>query len=211
MRFGRARSFPTVIAALLLLAGCGGSGSSGFDGAIKTEPEAIERAKSEGSCVEFKGTTYCGSGAPVTIGDDSAVVDFAEASDPLPCPQLPGDPGCTATVGFDPSGFPETTVFLGAWAESERGPWTLSNVDQTAPGSGGEDEDDDVVVVLPDAGGGEPSPLVIGVLIYLDGSLPADSPAVSLRLRGFKPDIVYVSSVVEVSPSSPGEPGATVR
>jgi hypothetical protein len=211
MRFGRAEQFRAGIAVLLLLAGCGGSGSSGFDGAIKTEPQAIERAKSEGICVEFKSTIYCGPGAPVTIGDDSAVVDFAEASDPLPCPQLPGDPGCTATVGFDPSGFPETAVFLGAWAESERGPWTLSDVDQSAPGSGGEDEDDDVVVVLPDAGGGEPSPLLIGVLVYLSGALPSDSPAVALRLRAFKPDIVYVSAEVEVSPSSSGEPGGALR
>jgi hypothetical protein len=61
-------------------------------------------------------------------------------------------------------------------------------------------------VVRPDAGGGEPSPLVIGVLVYLEGTTPSDSPAVALRLRGFEPDVVYVSSEVEVAPSSPGTP-----
>jgi hypothetical protein len=201
MNFARAGKSTIVVAGLLFFAACGGSGSSGFDGAITSEPEAIEQATSQGICVEFKGTTYCGSGAPVVIDGDSAAVDFDESSDPLPCPQLPGDPGCTTTVGFEPSGFPDTAVFLGAWAESERGPWTLSSVDTTVPGSGGEgDQDDDVVVVLPDAGEGEPSPLVIAVLVYLE-PLPDDSPAVSLRLRGFEPDIVYVSSEVEVAPS----------
>ena len=200
MSFGASQIITATLAALLA-AGCGGSGSSGFDGAVTSEPEAIEKAVAEGSCVEFKGTAYCASGAPVMVGDDSAVVDFDEASDPLPCPQLPGDPGCTATVGFDPSGFPDTAVFRGAWAEGRRGPWTLSSVDQTVPGSGGDEQDDDVVVVLPDAGGGEPSPLVIAVLVYLDGDVPADAPAVALRLRGFSPDVVYVSSDVEVAPT----------
>ncbi len=200
MNFARVRKSLIAIAALVVAA-CGGSGSSGFDGAIKSEPEAIEKATTEGTCVDFKDTTYCASGAPVLIGDDSAAVDFDESSGPLPCPQLPGDPGCTTTVGFEPSGFPEAAVLLGAWAESERGPWTLSSVDSTVPGSGGEgDEDDDVVVVLPDAGDGEPSPVVIAVLVYLD-AVPDDAPAVSLRLRGFEPDIVYVSSEVEVAPS----------
>ena len=194
-----------LVAASAWLVGCGGSGSSGFDGAVTSEPEAIERALADGSCVDFEGVTYCASGVPVMVGDDSAAVDFAESSDPVPCAQLPDDPACTTSVGFTPSGFPDTTVFLGAWGESEQGPWTLSSVEDSVPGSGGSEDDDDVVVVLPDAGGGPPSALQIAVLVYLDG-LPPDLPALATRLRGFVPDIVYLTAEVAVEPSSPGEP-----
>jgi len=95
------------------------------------------------------------------------------------------------------------------WGESEAGPWTLSSVEDAAPGSGGEEDDDDVVVVLPDAGG-TPNPLQIAVLVYLDGA-PAELPSVATQLLGFAPDIIYLSSEVEVEPSSPtttsGGPG----
>ena len=180
--------------AMLLFCSCGGSGSSGFDSALRSESDAIGRANAEGSCVEFRSTTYCASGAPVTIGGDPAAVDFDEAGGPLPCTQLPGEPGCTGEVGFEPGGFPETTVFLGAWAEDESGPWTLSSVDQTGPGGG--DANGDVVVVLPDDGA-TPDALVIAVLVYFDG-VPDEVPEVARRLRGFGPDVVYFNAGVEV-------------
>lgn len=195
------------LVATLVLAGCGGSGSSGFDGTADSEPEAIRQANDEGTCVVFDGLEYCASGAPVVVGDDSAVVDFAAASDPLPCASLPDDPACTASVGFSPDGFPPETTFLGAWAESESGPWTLSSTEAADPGSGEPTSDDrDVVVFLPEAGGATPDAVLVAVLVYL-GPLPSDLPAVSLRLHGFSPDYVYLSTDVAVQPdSAPGGP-----
>jgi hypothetical protein len=193
---------------LVVFSGCGGSGSSGFDGAADSEPEAIRQANDEGTCVVFDGLEYCASGAPVVVGGDSAVVDFAAASDPLPCASLPDDPACTTSVGFSPDGFPPETTFLGAWAESENGPWTLSSTEAADPGSGEPTSDDrDVVVFLPEAGGATPDAVMVAVLVYLR-PLPTDLPAVSLRLRGFSPDYVYLTSdVVAVQPdSAPGGP-----
>jgi hypothetical protein len=186
------------LAALVALAltACGGSGSSGFDGELNSEADAIERATSEGTCVEFEGTTYCGSGAPWTLGDDTVAVDFDEASGPVPCTRLPDDSGCTTAVGFQPSGFPETTVLLGAWAESASGPWTLSVIDQTPAGESG--EDGDVVVVLPGAGGDNAPAIVIAVLVYFDG-MPEDVADVAPTLAEFGPDVVYLSPQVEVA------------
>ena len=205
-RQGKRFSLLTIatILATVVLAGCGGSGSSGFDSAVNSEPEAIRKASEEGSCVAFEGIDYCASGAPVTVDDDSAVVDFAPAADPLPCASLPDDPACTTAVGFSPDGFPAGTTFLGAWAESETGPWTLSSTETAAPGGGGEpsaDDDRDVVVLLPEAGGATPDAVIVAVLVYV-GPLPPDLPAVALRLRGFSPDYVYLTSDVAVEPET---------
>lgn len=198
--------FATVgILATLVLCDCGGSGSSGFDSAVNSEPEAIRKASKEGSCVAFEGIDYCASGAPVTVDDDSAVVDFAPAADPLPCASLPDDPACSTSVGFSPDGFPPGTTFLGAWAETENGPWTLSSTESTMPGGGepSSDDDRDVVVLLPEAGGSTPEAVIVAVLVYV-GPLPSDLPAVSLRLRGFSPEYAYLSSnvAVEADPGS---------
>jgi hypothetical protein len=202
----------TFVLAVVLLAGCGGSGSSGFDGAADSEPDAIRQANDEGTCVEFDGIEYCASGAPVAVGDDSAVVDFDQPSDPLPCAALPDDPACSTSVGFSPDGFPPGTTFLGAWAESENGPWTLSSTEVLDPGGGepSSDADRDVVVLLPDAGGSTPEAVIVAVLIYV-GPLPADLPAVSLRLRGFAPDYVYFTGDVAVVPDSAPDGPPTVR
>jgi hypothetical protein len=191
-------SFRAIALVVVLVAGsaaCGGSGSSGFDGPA-SEPEAIEQALRDGVCVEFSGTTYCASGVPVLVGDDSAMVDFAGAADPVPCAALPEAPACSAPVGFAPEGFPDATEFLGAWATSARGPWRLSGVDTAAPGSA--EGDEDVVVVLPDAAPTPADPLVVAVLVYLGGR-PGASPEVSQRLRGFRADFAYLKADVRIS------------
>lgn len=198
---------PSVLLAIVWLAGCGGSGSSGFDSAVNSEPDAIHKASADGSCVKYKGTTYCASGAPVVVDGDSAVVDFEQPNDPLPCAALPDDPACSTSLGFSPDGFPPDATYLGAWAESENGPWTLSSTEAMAPGSGDPASDDrDVVVLLPEAGGSTPDAVIVAVLVYL-GPLPADLPAVALRLRDFSPDYVYVTSDVTVQSST--EPGGS--
>lgn len=110
----------SALVAIVVLAGCGGSGSSGFDSAVNSEPEAIRKANDEGSCVAFDGIDYCASGAPVVLDGDSAVVDFDQASDPLPCSSLPDDPACSTSVGFSPDGFPPDSIYLGAWAEKRK-------------------------------------------------------------------------------------------
>ena len=193
------------LAALLALtiAACGGSGSSGFDGAIESEADAIRVATSEGICLEFKGISYCGSGAPLAIGEDTAVVEFDESSEPVPCTQLPDDTSCSTSLGFARDGFPETAGFLGAWAEDASGPWTLSSVDDAALASASEDNGD-VVVVVPGSPDGQPLPIVIAVLVYLDGA-PDDAPDAARKLREFDPDFAYVSGEVQVAPSTPGQ------
>ena len=175
-----------------VLTGCGGSGSSGFDGALQSEAEAIEVATSEGICVEFKGTTYCASGVPLDVDDQTIVVEFEPVSQPVPCAPDDVDPGCTSTVGFEPGGLPSSAILLAAWAQSDDGPWTRSEIDTSAPGS---ENPDDVVVNIPED---NPSgAIVVAVLVYLDG-VPAGIPDQAAELREFRADAIYVSSDVAV-------------
>ena len=173
----------------LVLGGCGGRGSSGFDIAPASEAEALARAM-EGSCVEFEATTYCGSGVPVTVDGATARVEIADPGAPLPCARLPGDAGCATSVGFSPDGFAEETAYRVAHAETIEGPWTL------APN--GDPHGGDVVVTLPDGSAGpSPRPLVVAVLVYL-GDLPADLPQQAPRLSDFGADVAYVSAELTV-------------
>ena len=185
---------------MCVAAGCGGSGSSGFDGEPATgEPEALMRAVEEGTCLAFEDVTYCGSGAPFSIQPDFVTVEIEEPSAPITCAQS-SENVCEASVTFTPIGFDAGTIFLIASADSFAGPWTLSN-DTPAPSTGGPPEDQPATVELPSEGSSAPppSPLVIAVLVYFTppGDLPSGAPVLS----EFVPDVVYATGELEVSTS----------
>ena len=178
-----------------LVAACGGSGSSGFDGEPASEAEAILLALEDQSCVEFEGVTYCASAADTTVGSETATVTIEDAMTPVACAELPDETECVASLGFEPSGFPAGTVFRAATASSVDGPWTLS-ADVPPPSSGGQGEDErDVDVQVPSPGAsGPPAPLVLAVLVYVEpvsGELPSAAP----RLSDFGADVVYVGEL----------------
>jgi hypothetical protein len=176
----------------LTLAACGGSGSSGFDGAPASESDAIMQAVDEQSCVVFETVVYCGSAAEVSVGGEGATVAIEDPMIPVVCTQDPEDAECVATVDIQPSGFPTGTAFRAAASHSIDGPWILS-ADVPPPSSGGSGGDGEAVdVQVPSAGpSAPPQPLVVAFLIYLTPP-PADLPSDAPQLSDFEPDIVYV-------------------
>jgi hypothetical protein len=186
-----------------LLAGCGGSGSSGFDGAPASEPEAIVQAVAGGGCVEFAGVTYCGSGAPFTIGGDSGAVTIDEPQAPVACEQQQAGDTCVAALDFAVDGFPSDATYLLAVAASADGPWAR-DPDVPTPAMGDQSNGSrEASVELPTPGGAPPqSSLVIAVLVYA-GEAPAELPLESAALADFAPDVAYVSRDLEVAASAP--------
>ena len=189
-----------LLSAVLMLGACG-SGSSGFDGNASSEVDAILVATTDLVCVDFKQTTYCGSGAMFPINGDTGAVSFDDDAAPLPCSQQPGDPGCRTSVGFTPDGFSGATAYLAAWSDSIQGPWILSNTVDTGVAS--EPADREVEIDLPDTGAGAPpSPLSVAVLVFIEGA-PPDLPAAVDELRQFGADVIYVTSELDVQ-ATPG-------
>ena len=189
-----------LLASACLLAACGGSGSSGFDGEPASgEPDALMRAVDEGSCVEFAAVTYCGSGAPFTVDPDFATVEIEEPSTALTCTQAPEENVCEASFTFTAIGFPAGTAYLVASADSFEGPWTLSEA-MPAPSTGGPPEDRNGAVELPSGGASAPppTPVVLAVLVYLD-ALPPELPSDASLLSDFSPDVVYATRELEVA------------
>jgi hypothetical protein len=195
--------FALLLCCVCALFGCGGSGSSGFDGEPATgEPDALARAVADVDCVPFENVTYCGSGAPFEVTPDFATVEIQEPSTPIPCTQSSSENVCEASVTFTPIGFAAGTAYFVASAGSFDGPWTLSN-DVPAPSTGGPPEDRPAAVELPSEGAGgapPPSPVVIAVLVYLT-SPPAELPSETLLLSDLAPDVVYASRELDVAPT----------
>lgn len=183
-----------------VLAACGGSGSSGFDGEpAGSEPEAITRAVDEGSCVEFAASTYCGSGASFEVQTGPASVTIDEPLTPVVCTEVPAETECMASLGFTTEGFPAGTNYLVASADSVDGPWSIS-ADMPPPSSGGAPEDKEAEVQLPTSGGSSPppTPLIVAVLVYLDAP-PQEAASESPLLADFAADVVYVSRALDVT------------
>lgn len=189
-RNGRARgAFPLharlAMLGLLMLTSCGGSGSSGFDAV--SEAAAVMHALEQGGCVVFNGTTYCGSGAPLSIDDGTVSVRIDTAKTPRSCTPRPAA-GCPPSVPFVPEGFPEGTIFRAALATTAEGPWTLV---PTRPGS--PQANDPQVIEIPEP---PAQSSLVAVLVYLRG-VPDDLPDEAARVADFGADAVYVHDPFE--------------
>ncbi len=174
---------------LLVLSGCGGSGSSGFDAV--SEASAVTRAVEGGGCVEFDGTTYCGSNAARSVDGNRVRVRIDTATVPRGCTPRPSA-GCPPSVPVAPEGFPEGTVFRAAIAPTADGPWTLVPIEPGTP-----PETDPQVIRLEET---PPESSLVAVLAYIEG-LPDDVPTEAPQLADFRADAVYVHDPFEVSDS----------
>ncbi|MBI3768855.1 MAG: hypothetical protein HY271_10235 [Deltaproteobacteria bacterium] len=196
MRTGLAAAI-VLIAVLWGMAGCGGSGSSGFDVSPLTEAQAITRAIDSGQCVAFEQQTICASGAEARATPlEGALVIIEEPSSPLVCDgDAPAQAqSCTASLEFTTVGFSTPTSLRAAVSDSERGPWSLvpltvsedvtgpRTVSITVPG-------------IPDAT--KPMPVIAAVLVNI-GPAPEPAPQTAAHLADFSVDVVYVSSRLEI-------------
>lgn len=190
----RIRTRLALTALLLALAwsaaGCGGSGSSGFD-ILPSEAQVIARAIDEGDCFAFEQQTICGSGAQLESGlfvGASVIIDAPDQ--PLVCDdQASPTEECAASLEFVTEGFRMPNSLLAAVAASEQGRWTLVPLDAT------EDVLTRTVEILvpghPDGGG--PEPFIAAVLVYAE--VPPESvPESAETLAEFGTDLVYVSN-----------------
>jgi hypothetical protein len=102
-----------------LLAGCGGSGSSGFDVSPLIEDEAISGALESGECGTHEGLEICpavdstgaipGNPGPIATPERGVVFDVPP-EDGLACQQDAGD-GCAFTLFFHSIGLPAEAAY----------------------------------------------------------------------------------------------------
>ena len=182
------------VLAALLLAGCGGSGSSGFD-VIPSEARAIGHVIDAGDCTDFEGQTFCASGVEATGPFEGALVKIQPKQEPLVCEGVAISKKCTAPLAFTTEGFNEPTSLLAAVSESEAGPWQLAAVTVMEHVAGSPLTVSIAVPGRTDASA--PTPLIAAVLVY-GGAPPKNLPPISPRLADFGVDLVYISQRLEI-------------
>jgi hypothetical protein len=185
-----------LIAALWSIAGCGGSGSSGFDvSPLVSEDQAVARAIDRQQCVAFELQTFCGSGVEPEVGKfQGASITIQAPEDPLVCDGRNTSKQCTASLQFTTEGFNIPNSLLAAVSESEHGPWMLApltvNEDLTGPRV--------VSITVPGSTDApSPTPVIAAVLVYV-GTAPETVPQTAERLADFGVDLVYVSPRLEI-------------
>ena len=194
MRRIRTRLMAASLLAALLVAGCGGSGSSGFD-VVSSEARAIEHVIDAGDCTDFQGQIFCASGAEATGQFEGALVKIQPQEEPLVCEGVLISEKCTAPLAFTTEGFTVPNSLLAAVSESEAGPWKLAAVTVEEQVDGGPRTVSITVPGRTDAIA--PTPLIAVVLVY-KGVPPENLPASSPSLADFGVDLVYVSPRLEI-------------
>jgi hypothetical protein len=194
MRVGLAAA-SVLLAILSIMAGCGGSGSSGFDVSPLTESQAITLAVARGECVGFAQQTYCASGAEARSGRfQGALVIIQEPSSPLVCDGDTSAPQCTASLEFATVGFQTPNSLRAAISATADGPWTLVPLavpeDVTNPRT--------VTITVPgNPNATSPVSLIAAVLVYV-GPVPDMVPPTAAHLADFGADLAYVSSHLQL-------------
>ena len=182
-----------LVALLCGLAGCGGSGSSGFD-VVPSEAQAIGHVIDSGDCTEVGAQTFCASGAQSTGAFAGALVKIAPQQAPLVCDDVPISEKCTASLAFTTEGFEQPTSLFAAVSETEDGPWNVVPVTVTEHVGGPS-------VVSIDVPGRTdvmaPTPVIAAVLVF-DGDAPVELPPTAAHLADFGVELVYVSQRLEI-------------
>jgi hypothetical protein len=184
-----------LVGALWAFAGCGGSGSSGFDIAPGGEAQAISDAIDGQQCVIFNRQQYCASGVPAPSGAfTGASIAILPPDGPLVCDPATSSEACTASLAVVPAGFHIVNSTLAAIAESEDGPWMLT------PLSAGDDLEgsDTVTITVSQENGATTKPVIAAVLVYRGVLRPETVAQTTEQLAEFGADVVYVSPRLEV-------------
>jgi len=183
-----------LIAACWGIAGCGGSGSSGFD-AVSSVSQAIARAIDDDACVGFERQTFCASGIETDTAEfEGASVVIKAPDTPLLCDEPTLGVACAASLDFTTEGFMSVNSLLAAVSESEEGPWTLVPLEATDEALGPRR----VTILVPgQLDATTPSPFIAAVLVYA-GVPPEMIPETAPRLADFGVELVYVSRRLEL-------------
>jgi hypothetical protein len=190
----------TWVLLLLLCAGCGGSGSSGFD--VTSEDAAIARALEGNRCVASGDLTICANGASPTVPSPTGQprIEIGIAPDGVvDCVRASDEATCSAAV-------PIATHQVAPGAEirvATRGPgaasdWLVGSALEPLPQLSAA-----VTIDLGAGAAGTPlAPLQIAVLVFA-GPTP-DVPARVPALASTAADFAFVSAPLTARPSSAG-------
>lgn len=159
----------------LVLAACGGSGSSGFD--ITSENAAIERALETQECVVFEGLMVCPADAVAPADGPEHVDTSFDHAGSVSCGQRsPGGP-CNFMLRFAPVGFPPGTIFRVAARRTEpEGPWEIGTEAPNANPFGDPSFDGEVDLDVPSGAPSAEVSVQFAVLAFIEppASLPTE-------------------------------------
>ena len=179
------------------IAGCGGSGSSGFDvSPLVSEDQAVARAIDQEQCVSFEAQTFCASGIEPDAGtfEGASVTIEQEPQDPLVCDGRNPSKECTASLQFVTEGFEVPNSLLAAVATTEKGPWTLVPLTVSEDVTGPRE----VSISVPGSSDASaPTQVIAAVLVYV-GNAPETVPQTADHLADFGVELVYVSPRLEI-------------
>ena len=200
----RARRYASRLLLLALLAGCGGSGSSGFEPSFR-EGALIDQAIAEQRCVQGDGgLTICPSGAlvPNPIGGlpnpfDVRVVAALDQPDGVDC--KPGDSGdeCLLTLQIDTEGLPTGAEVRTAVRLLPGGAWLIGPALEVQAASDGSAMLAPVTVDL--AGADTADAVQVAVLVF--GEAPASPTEEVSELAASGADYAFVLPPVPITPA----------
>jgi len=197
----------------LILAGCGGSGSSGFDvvagsgsSGFDLEQLVIARVSSvDAPCEPLEGTTFCGPNDSSFLGENSPFsmdVKPQSGSD-ISCVIPTGLEVCELAVGLSYlRGFQPNTAFL--LAVRYKGPFSSSWEIASSRFASSVSDQWGVVVPIRGLSTGAAGKVDLAVLVYTSTTTtPPLSGTVNALLSDFKADVAFVVTDITVTPKAP--------
>ena len=193
---------------LLLLYGCGGSGSSGFDAAFFLEQDAIDNVTEGGGCVDVDGTEICApdedlGGGGITIPNPPAalVIDPPSGAE-LSCVPSEAEESCVFNLSIQQANFPEGVQFFAVVRfQDDTSFWSIG----PSPFSLSIDDSStlELMVRVSELKPGKSALMQIAVLVYLpESDLPPQEPGDHL-LGDFEADRVYAVKDITVTATVP--------
>ncbi len=205
MRAYRYRVWIAILLAVVL-AGCGGSGSSGFDNGPAAEDAAIRLALSEQRCVEHEAVEFCPADprSPSVPGAPSVVTGL-DGSGAIHClQQVPGG-SCTFTLPFVPEGFSEGAAFrVAARTLDPVASWTIGEVPAPPDQLGDPGLRASVAVTVPVTTTDLGARLQLAVLVFL--TPPGSVPGTLKELTHSGADLIFVIPERVLVPDAPRTP-----
>jgi len=193
----------SILLAILVGCGCGGSGSSGFDPSF-SESVLIEQAIDEQRCVPGDGAlTICPSGATVPnqaggvpSPSDVRVSANVERADFVDCGGAGDVAACSVTVGVEAEGVPPDAEIRIASRLLPDGRWSVGGPLEVAASNDGPSMLAPVTVELADGAGAARS-VQVAVLVFR--SPPADVAAEVDELRETGASYAFVLAPVPIT------------
>jgi len=200
----------------LILAGCGGSGSSGFDSGsgssgfdarLANEQAVIADVKGSYECKTVEGTAFCGPNGPPVFGENSPFSMGVEpqSGSTISCIISTGSEVCELVVGLSRlEEFQPDTAFLLAvrYKHPFSSNWEISSSSfSVIPASN--PLQFKTTVPIRGLSASTIGKVDLAVLAYPPTSTPASAAQINALLSDFKADVAFVVTDITVTPNAP--------